>query len=78
MHRTLQQILRALLLDTNVQNWTAYLPHVAMAINSTVNVSTQATPYELVYGQNITLPIDLALGTHQVDPRAANFVSDVQ
>ena len=49
-----------------------------MAINSTVNVSTQATPYELVYGQNITLPIDLALGTHQVDPRASTFVSDVQ
>ena len=40
----------ALLLDANITNWAAYLPHVAMAINSTVNVSTQATPYELVYG----------------------------
>ncbi len=77
MHRTLQQVLRALLLDTNVPNWAACLPHVAMAINTTINVSTQSTLYELVYGENIALPIDLALGTEHVDPRASSFASDV-
>ena len=39
------------------------MPHVELAIYSTVAYSTGKTPFEMLYGENIRLPIDLVLGS---------------
>ena len=41
----------------------AHLPFVEFGINTTLNVSTGYAPFELVYGVQPTLPVDLVLGT---------------
>ena len=64
MHRTLAQVLRSLLLNSAAEEWADKLPYVELAINSNPNVSTNKPAFELLYGENVQLPIDLALGTH--------------
>ena len=49
------------------------MPHVELAINSTVARSTGKAPFEMLYGQNVRLPIDLVLGS-PVQVRSAEEV----
>ena len=37
------------------------LPYTEFAINSTVSQSTGFAPFELLYGQNVPLPLDHAI-----------------
>ena len=60
-------MLRALILDKVARNWYTALPYVEFSINSSMSASTGKAPFELVYGTNVTLPMDLALPT-QPDP----------
>ena len=60
-HRTIEQVLRALLLDHPTWSWVDALPYVEFALNSTQSASTQHPPFELVYGSNVSLPVDLVL-----------------
>ena len=64
MRRTLAQILRSLLLSSAAEEWVNKLSYVELAINSNPNVSTNKPAFEIFYGENMQLPIDLALGTH--------------
>ena len=50
------------------------MPHVELAINSTVARSTGKTPFEMLYGENVRLPIDLVLGS-PVQMRSAEEVA---
>ena len=39
------------------------MPHIELAINSTVACSMGKAPFEMLYGENVRLPIDLVLGS---------------
>ena len=63
MHHTISQVLRSLLFNGNKTEWADKLPYVELVINDNVNASTQKPAFELLYGENVALPIDKALGT---------------
>ena len=63
MHRTISQVLRSLLFNGDETKWADKLPYVELAINANVNTSTQKRAFDLLYGKNVALPIDKALGT---------------
>ena len=48
--------------------------YVELAINSTVTCSMGKTPFEMLYGENVRLPIDLVLGS-PVQVRSAEEVA---
>ena len=68
MHRTLAQILRALLFQDQPELWAEKLPYVELAINSATNATTLKPAFALLYGDNIGFPIDLAIGTDTTHP----------
>ena len=51
--------LKALVHETN-KNWLECLPAALLAIRSSVNRSTGFSPFMLLFGQRMTLPIDIA------------------
>ena len=61
-NRTLLQLIRCFL-KGNQQNWDEHLQQLAGAIRSTVNRNTGFTPNLMMLGREITLPIDLMIGT---------------
>ena len=50
------------------------MPHVELAINSTFACSMGKAPFEMLYGENVRLPIDLVLGS-PVQVRSAEEVA---
>ena len=71
-------MLRATLLEHRVTNWLTALPYIEFAINSTVSASTGKAPFELLYGENVTLPMDHALHAANTTSHAANFTTHIQ
>ena len=63
MHRTISQVLRSLLFNGDETKGADKLPYVELVINANVNASTQKPAFELLYGENVALPIDKSLGT---------------
>ena len=74
MHRTIEQVLHSQLIGALQSEWELQLQHVELAINSTVARSMGKTPFEMLYGENIRLPIDLVLGS-PVQVRSAEEVA---
>ena len=58
MSRTLLNML-AKCIDEDQTNWSVKLPYVLMAYRSFVHVSTGFTPHYLVFGHEVSLPLDL-------------------
>lgn len=56
-NRTLLSML-ALFVDANHLNWDALLPYVTMAYRSSVHSSTGFSPFRVLFGQEIILPVD--------------------
>ena len=50
-------------MKANQQNWDEHLQQLAGAIHSTVNRNTGLAPNLMMLGHEITLPIDLMIGT---------------
>ena len=72
-HRQLKDSLRCHLVETtriHSLQWCEYIPLVLLWFRATVKEDIQASPAELVFGQNITLPPDLRSEPSgiQVDP----------
>ena len=63
MHWTIESVLRAELIGALQTDWAERLPHVELAINSTVARSTGKVPFEVAYGDNVRLPMDFTLDT---------------
>ena len=63
MHRTISQVLRSLLFNGDKTEWAHKLSYFELSINANVNASTQKPAFELLYRENVALPIDNALGT---------------
>ena len=45
--------------DENQHNWSDLLPYVMLPYRTSVHVSTGCTPYLLLFGHAVTLPVDL-------------------
>lgn len=56
-HRTLADVL-AKLAEHNRENWDLFLTQALAAVRFSVNETTKFSPYYLVYGQDVVLPID--------------------
>lgn len=75
-NRTLAFML-SFFVDDNQTNWDTLLPYVMMAYRSSVHSSTGFTPYKVVFGQEIVLPVDvmLNLGEGEKFTSASEYVS---
>ena len=62
-NRTLEAMLSKYVSD-NQRDWDVYLPLVMMAYRSSVHEATTFTPYFMMFGRGICLPIGIMLGTH--------------
>nr|KYP76123.1 Transposon Ty3-I Gag-Pol polyprotein [Cajanus cajan] len=58
VNRFLGAMLRAIL-KGNKKSWDDYLPHVEFAYNRVVHKTTKMSPFEIVYGFNPLIPLDL-------------------
>ena len=54
--------------------WCNLLFNVEFAINSTIAESIGRSPFELVYGERVRLPVDIIVGKQSGMSNAANFV----
>ena len=61
MNCTLGQILPANLLDEDQKHWPDYVVITEIAINSTITASISKAFFEVPYGENIPLYVDLLL-----------------
>jgi hypothetical protein len=61
-HRDLGAMLRALCRD-QPGNWQEVLPQALFAMRTAVNTSTGLAPYQLLFGRDASVPLDLAFGS---------------
>lgn len=62
LHRTLSNYLRTFI-EKNPNKWPDVLSYALWAYNNTVHTSTNYSPFELVYGRNMSLPDTIARST---------------
>ena len=65
-NRTILQMIRCFLKNKQ-QDWDKYLPAIGMALRATVNGSTGYTANMMMLGREVQLPIDVILGTAEVN-----------
>ena len=61
-NQTVLALLQAELLKHSDSSWVKHISSVDLGINSSMAHASGKTPFEVVYGTLIQLPIDLALG----------------
>lgn len=61
MNRTLQDML-VKYVSHHQRDWDEHLPLVMMAYRSSVHASTQYTPFYLLFGHEVRLPVDVMFG----------------
>ena len=57
---TLGQAMRTLC-NENQNNWADFIPAIMMAFRNSVSATTGFTPYQILFGRQMRLPIDCAL-----------------
>ena len=81
VHRTLKNMLMAML-DEQTDRWDEYLDFCMMAYRSSIHVSTGHTPFELMFGREMRIPIDVMMGERMEDELPENsysqFVGDLR
>ena len=77
-NRTILQTTRCLI-DKEKKKWDEYLPYIAMAMRATINRSTGFTPNMMVFGREISLPVDVLMGTtnKEGDKEPPEYVSNL-
>jgi len=78
-NRTLEEMLRSFV-DWHQTDWDQHLSALEMAINSAKQASTGFSPFYLNYGQEVQLPLDLALRAARVckNPEAAERIRELR
>ena len=78
LHKTLRSMLKARVED-DPQIWDEHLDYCMMAFRSSVHLSTGHTPFELMFGREMRIPVDVIMGRAKVDERNySEFVTDLQ
>ena len=78
LHKTLKSMLKARVED-DPQNWDEHLDYCMMAFRSSVHSSTGHTPFELMFGREMRIPLDVMMGGAEDNERNyTEFVSDLQ
>jgi hypothetical protein len=78
-NRTLQQML-SMFVDEHQRDWDDHLPYVMMAYRTSVHESSGCTPNLLMFGREISLPIDIMVGLPPQEDKmcAVEYVQWVQ
>ena len=76
IHRTLSIMLKCFL--SNHQDWDELLPGCLMAYRCSLNARTKYSPFELLFGQAMTLPLDIILHTPDECLTQSDFVSKLR
>ena len=61
LNRTLEHML-SMFVNSHQNDWDTYLPMLTMAYRATPHSSTHVSPYCLLFGREITLPVDVMFG----------------
>lgn len=78
LHKTLKNMLKARVED-DPQGWDEQLDYYMMAFRSRVHSSTGHTPFELMFGREMRIPLDVMMGRTEVDKKNySEIVSDLQ
>ncbi|KAL0229600.1 hypothetical protein GEMRC1_013133 [Eukaryota sp. GEM-RC1] len=80
-HRDVLQSLRRLLVDFNdYDNWSTYIPTVQLQINATKSSITGHTPYELMFGSDISPGADPSglLDAVEKSTKNVSFIDDIK
>ena len=84
MNNPIIQILCTHLLDENHdedldEHWTEYVAVTKIAINATINASIQKASFEVLYGENIPLPVEFLLSKEFfINLQAQKFTSKMK
>lgn len=64
-------------MEDNQLNWDALLPYVILAYRSSVHASNSFTPYWVLFGHEIVLPVDIMLnvGSQEFFTSVDDYVS---
>jgi hypothetical protein len=73
-NRTLTQML-SMVVDTDNTNWDRMLPLVLFAYRTSKHEATQHSPFELLYGRQARLPMELSLAVN-ADPQVVESLSE--
>ena len=78
MHRDLAGMLRAMLGD-NPESWEDQIPAAVHAMNTAVHSATKLSPYQILFGRDVSAPLDLLfgdpnVGLHKPDTDAFRYV----
>ena len=63
--RNIREMMRTLLQDKKLPqtSWRQLLKEITFALNTSVSTATKRTPYQVLYGKNAVLPIDVLMDT---------------
>ena len=78
LHKTLRRMLKARAKD-DPQSWDEHLDYCMIVFRSSVHSSTGHKPFELIFGREMRIPLDIMMGRAEVDERNySEFVSDLK
>ena len=80
-HRDLNNMLRAIGAETG-QDWVTCLPAALMAMNTNVHSGTQFSPFQLLFGRDPPLPIEIAFAKpeerEEIFTKAEEYAKDIK
>lgn len=59
--KKVKQIISSLAADKPATPWYKFLPYALAAVRNSVNAATQMTPFQILYGRHMTLPLEAPL-----------------
>ena len=78
LNKSLKKMLTTLV-DDNCRDWDEKLPSALMAYRSSVQESTGETPFAMMFGAEMQIPLDLMLGTgDEKTAEKTNYVADLR
>ena len=78
LNGTLKRMLTTMV-DEEGRDWDHHIHSCLMAYRSSVQASTKETPYSMTFGEEMSLPLDLVLGSPPSEPKEQNhYVSDLR
>ncbi|PFX12576.1 Pogo transposable element with KRAB domain [Stylophora pistillata] len=79
LHKTVKSMLKARV-DNDPWGWDEKLHYCMMAFRSSVHSSTEYTPFELMFGREMRIPLDVMMGSGPMNNGSSysEFVADLQ